>query len=53
MLALGGGLLLGVAQAMVAGYLNGSYQTEVALVLMLAVMVGQTAGRPSLEADAR
>ena len=53
MLALAGGLLLGVAQAMVAGYLNGSYQTEVALVLMLAVMVGQTAGRPSLEADAR
>jgi branched-chain amino acid transport system permease protein len=53
MLALGGGLLLGVAQAMVAGYLNGSYQTEVALVLMLAVMVGQTARRPSLEAEAR
>ena len=53
MLALAGGLLLGVAQAMVAGYLNGSYQTEVALVLMLAVMVGQTAGRPSLEAEAR
>ena len=53
MLALAGGLLLGVAQAMVAGYFNGSYQTEVALVLMLAVMVGQTVGRPSLEADAR
>jgi branched-chain amino acid transport system permease protein len=53
MLALAGGLLLGVAQSMVAGYLNGSYQTEVALVIMLAVMVGQTAGRPALEAEAR
>jgi branched-chain amino acid transport system permease protein len=51
MLALAGGILLGVAEAMVAGYLNGSYQTEVALVLMLAVMVGQTVGRPSLEGE--
>jgi branched-chain amino acid transport system permease protein len=48
-LALVGGLLLGVAEAMVAGYVNGAYQTEVALVLMLVVMIGQTARRPSLE----
>jgi branched-chain amino acid transport system permease protein len=50
-LALVGGLLLGVAEAMVAGYVNGAYQTEVALVLMLVVMVGQTARRPSLESE--
>jgi branched-chain amino acid transport system permease protein len=50
-LALAGGLLLGVAEAMVAGYVNGSYQTEVALVLMLVVMVGQTMGRPSMESE--
>ena len=50
-LALLGGLLLGVAEAMVAGYVNGAYQTEVALVLMLVVMIGQTARRPSLESE--
>src|ERR1019366_7448577 len=50
-LALMGGLLLGVAEAMVAGYVNGSYQTDVGLVLMLAVMIGQTARRPSLDAE--
>lgn len=38
-LVLGGGLLLGVSEAMVAGYVKGSYQTEVALVLMLAIMI--------------
>jgi branched-chain amino acid transport system permease protein len=52
-LALVGGLLLGVAEAMVAGYVNGAYQTEVALVLMLVVMIGQTARRPSLESEAQ
>jgi branched-chain amino acid transport system permease protein len=51
-LALVGGLVLGVAEAMVAGYVNGSYQTEVALVVMLAITIGQTARRPSLEAEA-
>jgi branched-chain amino acid transport system permease protein len=40
-LALVGGLVLGVAEAFVAGYLNGSYQTEVALTLMLAIMIWQ------------
>ena len=34
-----GGLTLGVAGQLVAGYLDGSYQTEVALVMMLAIMV--------------
>jgi branched-chain amino acid transport system permease protein len=52
-LALVGGLLLGVAEAMMAGYVKASYQTEVALVLMLAVMIGQTARRPSLQAEAQ
>jgi branched-chain amino acid transport system permease protein len=39
--AIVGGLVLGVAEAFVAGYLNGSYQTEVALTLMLAIMIWQ------------
>jgi branched-chain amino acid transport system permease protein len=43
-LTLVGGLLLGVVQAMVAGYLSTSYQSEVALVFMLAVLIVQ-AGR--------
>jgi branched-chain amino acid transport system permease protein len=40
-LTLLGGLLLGVVQAMVAGYGNAAYQTEVALGLMLAVLIFQ------------
>jgi branched-chain amino acid transport system permease protein len=44
-LALVGGLVLGVAEAFVAGYLSGSYQTEVALTLMLAIMVWQASRR--------
>jgi branched-chain amino acid transport system permease protein len=42
---LAGGLLLGVAQTLIAGYGGGAYQTEVALVLMLTVMVAQAARR--------
>jgi len=34
-----GGIVLGVAGQLVAGYLSGSYQTEVALLMMLAIMV--------------
>jgi branched-chain amino acid transport system permease protein len=34
-----GGLGLGVAGQLTAGYLDGSYQTEVALLLMLVVMI--------------
>ncbi|WP_328477540.1 branched-chain amino acid ABC transporter permease [Actinoplanes sp. NBC_00393] len=41
--ALAAGLLLGVAQTLVAGYGGGAYQVEVALVLMLTVMIVQAA----------
>jgi branched-chain amino acid transport system permease protein len=34
-----GGVVLGVTGQLVAGYLDGSYQTEVALLMMLAIMV--------------
>lgn len=34
-----GGVVLGVTGQLVAGYLSGSYQTEVALLMMLAIMV--------------
>jgi branched-chain amino acid transport system permease protein len=37
-----GGLGLGVAGALTAGYLNGSYQTEVALLLMLVIMIARS-----------
>ena len=50
-LALAGALLLGVSQAMVAGYGKASYQTEVALLFMLAVLIGQGSRAPSLEAE--
>jgi branched-chain amino acid transport system permease protein len=45
---LAGGLLLGVAQTMVAGYVDAAYQTEVALVLMLGVMIWQATRRLEL-----
>jgi branched-chain amino acid transport system permease protein len=45
-LALAGGLLLGVGQTLVAGYGGAAYQTEVALVLMLAVMIWRAARHP-------
>ena len=50
-LTLVGGLLLGEAQAMVAGYLSTSYETEVAMVLMLAVMIAQAARRPTIQEE--
>ena len=37
-----GGLGLGVAGQLTAGYLNGSYQTEVALLLMLLIMIARS-----------
>ncbi|GAA3399183.1 branched-chain amino acid ABC transporter permease [Cryptosporangium minutisporangium] len=37
--ALAGGLLLGVGQTLFAGYVDGSFQTEVALAFMVLVMV--------------
>jgi branched-chain amino acid transport system permease protein len=36
---LAGGLTLGIAGQLVAGYVEGSFQTEVALAMMLAIMV--------------
>jgi branched-chain amino acid transport system permease protein len=36
---LAGGLGLGVAGQLTAGYLNGSYQTDMALLLMLVIMI--------------
>jgi branched-chain amino acid transport system permease protein len=37
-----GGLGLGVAGQLTAGYLNGSYQTEVALLLMVVIMIARS-----------
>jgi len=37
-----GGLTLGVAGQLAAGYWNGSYQTEVALLLMLVIMIARS-----------
>ena len=51
--ALAGGLLLGVAQTMIAGYGGGAYQLEAALVLMLTVMVVQAARRGAVPEPAR
>jgi branched-chain amino acid transport system permease protein len=39
---LAGGLCLGVAGQLTAGYLNGSYQTEMALLLMLVIMIARS-----------
>ncbi len=36
---LAGGLILGVGGAMLTGYLSGSYQTQLSLLLMLAIMI--------------
>ncbi|MCU7730115.1 branched-chain amino acid ABC transporter permease [Actinoplanes sp. KI2] len=46
-----GGLLLGVAQAMVAGYLSTAYQSEVALLLMLVALIVQAARRPMIQEE--
>jgi branched-chain amino acid transport system permease protein len=48
-MALVGGLVLGVAQSFVAGYINSAFQTEVALTIMLALMVWQASRRSVLE----
>jgi branched-chain amino acid transport system permease protein len=44
--ALVGGLVLGVAEALVAGYSQASLQSGVALVIMLAIMVWRAGRRP-------
>jgi len=47
---LAGGLILGVSGQLSAGYWNGSYQTEVALLLMLAIMIARSSGFAQEEA---
>ena len=46
--ALVGGLLLGVLEAFVAGYINASYQTEVAMILIIVVMIYQASRRSTV-----
>ncbi|GLW27799.1 branched-chain amino acid ABC transporter permease [Actinoplanes regularis] len=48
-LTLAGGLLLGVVQALAGGYWNTSYQTEVALIFMLVVLVVRAGRLSSVE----
>jgi branched-chain amino acid transport system permease protein len=48
--ALAGGLVLGVAEAMVAGYGKASFQTSAALLLTLVILVAQALRRPALHA---
>jgi branched-chain amino acid transport system permease protein len=50
-LTLIGGLLLGVVQSLVAGYLTTSYQAEVALVFMLAVLIARAGRRYAVVAE--
>ena len=49
-LALAGGLVLGIAEAMVAGYAKASYQSSLALLLALGILVVQAARRSALHA---
>jgi branched-chain amino acid transport system permease protein len=37
-----GGLVLGIAGQLTAGYFNGSYQTEMAMLLMLGIMIARS-----------
>jgi branched-chain amino acid transport system permease protein len=45
-LALVGGLVLGITETFVAGYYKANYQSAIALLLMLAIMVWQASRRP-------
>lgn len=47
-MALAGGLVLGVAESLIAGYAQASYQTVVALGLMLLLMIWQARRRVEL-----
>jgi branched-chain amino acid transport system permease protein len=49
-LALAGGLVLGVAESMVAGYAKASYQSSLALLLTLAILIAQATRREALHA---
>lgn len=51
MVALAGGIMLGVVEALVAGYGNAAYQTTVALSVMVAVMVWHAARRPTVHQE--
>jgi branched-chain amino acid transport system permease protein len=44
-MALAGGLVLGVAESLVGGYAQASYETMVALGLMLVLLVWQSRGQ--------
>lgn len=48
-LALGAGVVLGVAEALVAGYAKASYQSALALLLTLAILIVQGVRRPAVE----
>lgn len=50
LLALAGGLVLGVAESMVAGYAKASYQSSLALLLALAILIAQATRREALHA---
>jgi branched-chain amino acid transport system permease protein len=50
-LALVGALVLGIAEAIVAGYFISSFQTGVALILLLALMVWQATRRRTTEQE--
>lgn len=45
-----GGLILGIAGQLAAGYWNGSYQTQVALLLMLVIMIARSSSFAQEEA---
>jgi branched-chain amino acid transport system permease protein len=49
-LALAGGLCLGIAEALVAGYAKASYQSSLALLLALTILIVQSVRRPALHA---
>jgi branched-chain amino acid transport system permease protein len=49
--ALGGGMVLGVAEALVAGYAKASYQSALALLLTLAILIVQGARGTALQAS--
>jgi branched-chain amino acid transport system permease protein len=49
-LALAGGLVLGIAESMVAGYAKASYQSSLALLLTLAILIAQATRREALHA---
>lgn len=49
---LAGGLILGLAQTLIGGYLNTQYQIAAALVVMLGIMVWQAGRRSAISEEA-